>query len=84
MAYVEQNVKLTGRIDKPVVLQSVAIDQTIPPRFAGRYPDLVRDAGRSNELTVLPAVGEGHCNLTSEQIGGAFDVLIKKSKRSDK
>jgi pimeloyl-ACP methyl ester carboxylesterase len=76
MAYVKQNFKLTGNIDKPVVLQSVAVDQTIPARFAARYPELVRDAGSSNELTVLPAVGEGHCNLTNEQIGHAFDVLV--------
>ena len=78
MAYLEQNLKLTGRIDKPVVLQSIAVDQTIPARFATRYPELVRDAGQSKELTVLPAVGEGHCNLTNEQIGNAFDVLVSR------
>lgn len=78
MDYVKRNVELTGRIDKPVVLQSVAIDQTIPARFAARYPELVRDAGRSKDLRTLPAVGEGHCNLTDEQIGKAFDVLINK------
>jgi pimeloyl-ACP methyl ester carboxylesterase len=78
MDYVKRNVELTGRIDKPVVLQSVAIDQTIPARFAARYPQLVRDAGRSKNLRTLPAVGEGHCNLTNEQIGKAFDVLINK------
>jgi pimeloyl-ACP methyl ester carboxylesterase len=78
MAYVEHNVRLTGKIDKPVVLQSLAVDQTIPPRFAARYPELVRAAGRSKALSVLPAVGEGHCNLTSEQIGAAFDVLINQ------
>lgn len=78
MAYVTNNATLTGRIDKPVVLQSVAIDQTIPPRFATRYPELVRDAGRTNELRVLPAVGEGHCDLSNEQIGKAFDELVGK------
>ena len=78
MAYLENNFKLTGRIDKPVVLQSVAIDQTVPPRFAARYPELVRNAGRTKELIVLSAVGEGHCNLTDEQIGKAFDVLVDK------
>jgi len=76
MAFLERNYKLTGKIDKPVVLQSMAVDQTIPARFAARYPEMVREAGRSAELTVLPAVGEGHCNLSDEQIGKAFDVLV--------
>jgi pimeloyl-ACP methyl ester carboxylesterase len=78
MAYLKSNFQLTGRIGKPVVLQSVAIDQTVPPRFATRYPELARNAGTTRELTVLPAVGEGHCNLTGEQIGKAFDVLVGK------
>lgn len=78
MDYVRRNVELTGRIAKPVVLQSVAIDQTIPARFGTRYPELVRDAGRIKKLRVLPAVGEGHCNLTEDQIGKAFDVLTNK------
>jgi pimeloyl-ACP methyl ester carboxylesterase len=78
MDYLENKFRLTGRIDKPVVLQSLAVDQTIPQRFAARYPELVRDAGRAEELSVLPPVGEGHCNFTEEQIGGAFDVLVGK------
>lgn len=81
VAYVRRNFDLTGRIDKPVVLQSLAIDQTIPPRFAARYPALVRRAGRARYLTVLPAVGEGHCNLNPEQISAAFDVLASKHMR---
>lgn len=77
MAYVKRNFELTGRIEKPVVLQSNAIDQTVPARFAARYPELVRLAGQSKKLTVLPPVGEGHCDFTDKQIGDAFDVLVK-------
>jgi hypothetical protein len=78
MAYLAGNAALTGRIDKPVVLQSLAVDQTVPPRFAARYPELVHAAGRDAELRVLPPVGEGHCNLSEAQIGNAFDVLVGK------
>jgi pimeloyl-ACP methyl ester carboxylesterase len=78
LAYVEANAHLTGRVDKPVVLQNAAVDQTVPPRFAARYPQLVHAAGRDQELTVMPPVGEGHCDLGNEQVGKAFDVLAGK------
>lgn len=47
--------------------------------LAGRYPELVRTAGRAADLTVLPAVGEGHCNFTPTQIDTAFSALVDRA-----
>lgn len=78
MAYLTGNFQLTGRIQKPVVVQSNVVDPTVPLRFATRYPELVQAAGSDKHLEVMPAVGDGHCNFTPEQIGKALDTLVKK------
>lgn len=73
--YAEANAPLTGRIEDPVVLLSNRNDPTVPARFNAIYPALVEASGAIDALTVLPTVGEGHCDFTAEQIGGAFDTL---------
>lgn len=78
MAYLAENVTLTGRISAPVVLQRNVFDQTVPTRFDSVYPALAKAAGSASKVTMLPPVGEGHCDFTHEQIGNAFDVLVKK------
>lgn len=73
--YVAENAELTGRIQKPVVLQSNNNDPTVPTRFNAIYPALVKVAGRTNNLVTLPSVGEGHCDFKPEEIRGAFVKL---------
>lgn len=77
-AYLKAHVSLSGRVDAPVVLMSNTADQTIPVRFQRNYPELVRAAGRGDKLVVLPAVGEGHCDFTAEQIDHAFATLVNR------
>jgi len=75
MKYLASNADLTGRIHKPVVLQSNNADPTVPARFNAIYPALVKTAGRTNNLVALPSVGEGHCGFTPEEIQSAFGKL---------
>ncbi|MFC4526307.1 alpha/beta hydrolase [Dyella halodurans] len=82
MTYLADNVTLTGRVASPVVLQRNAFDQTVPSRFDTVYPELAKAAGNASKVTVLPRVGEGHCDFTHEQIGKAFDVLVEKADRT--
>lgn len=77
MKYLANSADLTGRIYKPVVLQSNNADPTVPKRFNSIYPALVQAAGRSNNLVVLPTVGEGHCAFTPEEINAAFGKLTE-------
>lgn len=75
IAYIQRNFDLTGRVDKPVVLLSNAVDPIVPRRFGVRYVELARAAGNGDLLTVLPPVGEGHCNFTAAQVQAAVDAL---------
>jgi len=79
MAYAARNVTLTGHISTPVVMQWNAFDPTIPSRFHDIYPNLVRAAANDKWMTVLPPVGQGHCNFTDEQISAAFHALVHKA-----
>ncbi|RAO77657.1 alpha/beta hydrolase family protein [Dyella jiangningensis] len=82
MAYLADNVTLTGKVTAPVVLQRNTFDQTVPSRFDTVYPGLAKAAGNASKVTVLPTVGEGHCAFTHEQIGEAFDVLVEKGSEA--
>lgn len=82
MAYLANNVTLTGKIKAPVVLQRNAFDQTVPSRFDTVYPGLAKAAGNASKVTVLPPVGEGHCAFTHEEIGKAFDVLVERTSQA--
>lgn len=75
MKYVADTAELTGRIHKPVVIQSNNNDPTVPTRFHSTYPALVKVAGRTDNLVTLPPIGEGHCDFTPEAIHGAFGKL---------
>jgi len=79
--YIAGNANLTGRIDDQVVLLANQIDQTIPPRFAKHYPALVSSTAKSEQLLILPSIGEGHCNFTPEQVSGAFDALLERVEK---
>ena len=75
MHYLAEHAKLTGRISKPLVLQSNNDDPTVPERLNGVYPGLVKSAHRTDQLFVLAPAGEGHCGFSPEQIHAAFGVL---------
>lgn len=71
------NATLTGEIADPVVLLSNVYDDIVPARFNHIYPALVARSGRTELLTVLPPEGSGHCRFDGEQIGRAFDTLVR-------
>ena len=75
MKYLEENSNLTGRIDKPLVIQHNNDDPTIPRRFDAVYPALAEKAGSVANVMVLPSVGVGHCGFSPEQTSAAFATL---------
>ena len=78
--YIRAHSTLTGRLRDPVVLLSNAYDDVVSVSTQHVYPGLVRRAGRSDRLTLLPSVGEGHCRFNAEQIGAAFDRLRRQAE----
>jgi len=75
MRYLDEKSNLTGRIAKPLVIQSNNDDPTVPKRLNAIYPSLVTAAGHANDLAVLPPVGQGHCGFSPEQTSAAFVTL---------
>lgn len=77
MRHLATATSLDGKIRKPLVLQYDNDDPLVPERYQPVYPAMVQSAhGRAP--TVLPAVGEGHCGFTPDQIIQAFQTLTLK------
>ena len=75
MKYLDELPTLTGRIDKPLVIQHNNGDPTVPKRFDAIYPALAAKAGRAANVAVLPPAGDGHCGFSPEQTAAAFAAL---------
>ena len=75
MTYLAAAADLTGRFDKPVVIQSNNNDPTVPKRFESIYPNLAFAEDPAARLISLPSVGEGHCDFSPDQIHAAFGTL---------
>jgi len=81
LAYLAGVADLRGTIGKSLVVRYNHDDPTIPPRYHAVYPALAAEAGHGERVTVLPAVGEGHCAFSPAQIGESFDALVGGAPR---
>ena len=77
-AYAHRFYQTTGKLQLRLVTLHNTLDPIVPFRHELNYAELVGAAGRSHFLTVLPVEGYGHCNFTSEQIFGAFALLVQQ------
>lgn len=77
MRYLVSSSQLAGRVSKPLVLRYNNSDPTVPNRYGLAYPELVKAATGTIQPVVLPAVGEGHCDFSPEQIRESFLRLVK-------
>ena len=75
MQYAASAPSITGRTDKPLVIQYNHADPTITPRFQSVFAELSGKAGKAKPLT-LPPVGEGHCGFSQEQVAQALQTLV--------
>lgn len=73
MDYVAAAPALSGRPQKPLVLQYNADDPTINPRFRPVYAQKARDA--TVVPLTLPDAPGGHCRFSADQVKDAFRVL---------
>lgn len=77
MTAARQTLDLTGKLQRPLVLQFNHADPSIPPRFEGIYPQLAAAADAPQRPQLLPAVGEGHCGFTPDQVVDALKTVAK-------
>ena len=69
----------SGELRRPLVTVHNTLDPIVPFQHEVNYGELVVKAGTSQFLTVLPVEGYGHCDFTSEEIFGAFQLLLQQA-----
>jgi pimeloyl-ACP methyl ester carboxylesterase len=75
-AYLRAHYTPSGRLAHPLMLGHTSYDPTVPPTAALRYQQLAESAGSAPLVVSRTTPGEGHCNFSAEQVGGAFDALV--------
>ncbi len=75
-SYLYDYYQTKGNLGIPLVTLHTLIDGAVPFRHELIYLDRVNKAGRSQYLTVLPVVRDGHCNFKAEEVLGAFALLF--------
>jgi pimeloyl-ACP methyl ester carboxylesterase len=74
--YIRQYYTPTGRISDPVLTVQTTYDQLVPARNVGYYDVLAGIAGTQNLFVEKFVVADGHCNISPDRIGAAFDELL--------
>ena len=70
-AKLARDLRLTGALRRPLLLQYNHHDPSVTPRFEPVYPALAAKNGASPAPRVLPPVGEGHCAFTPDEVVAA-------------
>ena len=66
----------TGRLMRPMLAVHTTYDQFINPGSIFVYTEQVNRAGFSDNFVQQYVHADGHCNITPEQVGIAFDELL--------
>lgn len=67
----------TGKIADPVLALHTTYDELIPASNYDLYEQLINYQNSSELYQQRYVVRDGHCNFTNEEVGDAFDQLIK-------
>ena len=67
----------TGKIADPVLALHTTYDELIPASNYDLYEQLINYQNSSERYQQRYVVRDGHCNFTNEEVGDAFDQLIK-------
>lgn len=73
-AKLDRDLRLTGALRRPLLLQYNLNDPSVTPRFEPIYLALAAVAGATPPPRTLPPTGEGHCAFTPEQIVEAVSI----------
>ena len=67
----------TGHLTKPMLAVHTLYDPRVPPTSLALYDHIVQGAGFGENLVQQYVHREGHCAISSEEIGHAFDELVE-------
>jgi hypothetical protein len=76
-AYLVRHYTPTGRLGKPMLALHTIYDPIVQLYQLGIYQHEVQAAGAGENLVQQIVDREGHCNFTQEQMGEAFDELVR-------
>ena len=74
--YLMQHFTPSGRLQKPMLALHTLYDPVVQPGSLAFYDHLVQAAGFGENLVQQYVKREGHCNITPEEEGRAFDELV--------
>ena len=67
----------TGHLTKPMLAVHTIYDPTIPPTSLSLYDHMVQGAGFGENLVQQYVHHEGHCVIMSDEVGHAFEELVR-------
>jgi len=76
-AYLLRHYTPNGRLGKPMLALHTIYDPIVQLYQLGLYEHEVQAAGAAQNLVQQVVDREGHCNFTQEQMGDAFDELVR-------
>jgi pimeloyl-ACP methyl ester carboxylesterase len=79
--YLFQHFTPSGHLTKPMLALHTLYDPTIPASSLALYDHIVQGAGFGENLVQQYVHREGHCAITSEEVGRAFDELVEWTHR---
>ena len=74
--YLMRHYTPSGRLGKPMLAVHTTYDPLIPPSQLALYNQMVEGAGAGERLVQQYVPHDGHCAITPEEIGHAFDELV--------
>lgn len=82
-ARLKRELRLTGALRRPLLLQYNHSDPSVTPRFEPVYPALAAKAGASPAPRVLPRTGDGHCAFTPDEVVAAVVMQSQAASARD-
>jgi len=76
-SYLQRHYSPSGRLGRPMLALHTAYDPIVNIALLPIYDEQVQAAGAGENFVQQYVNAEGHCNFTREQIGGAFDELVR-------
>ncbi len=77
LAYVAEFGSPTGELKRPLLALHTLYDPLVPASTAGYYDEQTRRLGVGERFVQQYVDRDGHCNITPEQVGVAFDELTR-------
>ena len=74
--YLKQYYSPTGRISDPVLALHTTYDQLVPADYLNYYDVVVTREGNQDRFAMQFVAADGHCNISAEKTGAAFDDLL--------